>query len=193
MTGIIILAAGSSSRMGEAKQNLLFKGMTLLQTAFKTALASKANVVAVVLGANVDAISPTIINQPVHIFKNEHWAEGMSASISFGLSKLLKSQPELSSVLFMLMDQPLVDDNFINKLIDQAAPGKIIASSYNDTLGPPVLFDKQFFEEILTMTGNDGAKRIIQKHQKAVIEIPFASGAFDIDTPEDYERLREMN
>lgn len=192
MTGIIILAAGASTRMGEAKQNLSFKGLTLLQTAVKTALSTKANVVGVVLGANADAISPTISDQPVLVFKNVNWAEGMGTSISFGLNELLKLKPALSSVLFMLTDQPLVDYGFINKLIDQADEGKIIASSYNDTLGPPVLFDRQFFNDLLAMTGNEGAKKIIQKNQKAVTEIPFPLGAFDIDTPEDYARLSSL-
>jgi len=192
MTGIIILAAGASTRMGEAKQNLHFKGQTLLQTAVKTAVTSKANTVAVVLGANANSIAPTIINEPVRVFVNDDWHTGMGATISYGLKELLKLRPDLSSVVFTLTDQPLVDNHFINKLIDQAAPGKIVASSYNETLGPPVLFDKQFFEEILLMTGNDGAKRIIQKHQKAVVEIPFSLGAFDIDTPDDYHRLSKL-
>ncbi len=178
--------------MGEAKQNLSFKGLTLLQTAIKTALTTKANTVVVVLGANADVISPTIKDQPAHIVINTNWVAGMGTSISIGLTELLKLQPELSSVLFMLTDQPLVDHYFINKLIDQIAPGKIIASSYNDTLGPPVLFDKQFFEEILMMAGNDGAKKVIQKHAKAVVEFPFPPGAFDIDTPEDYDRLSKF-
>lgn len=192
MTGIIILAAGSSSRMGKAKQNLSFKGLTLLQTAVKTAVASNANTVAVVLGANTDVIFSTISTEPVHIFKNKQWAEGMGTSISFGLSELLKSQPQLSSVLFMLTDQPLVDEDFINKLTNQAAQGKIVTSSYNDTIGPPVLFDKQFFEEILEITGNEGAKKIMQKHPKAIVEVPFPQGAFDIDTPDDYSRLSKL-
>ncbi len=192
MTGIIILAAGSSRRMGKAKQNLLFNGQTLLQTAVKMALASKANAVAVVLGANADIISPTISTESVRIFNNKNWADGIGTSISFSLGELLKLQSELSSVLFMLTDQPLVDHGFVNKLINQAAPGKIIASSYNNTLGPPVLFDRAFFKELLAMTGNEGAKKIIQKHQKAVVKIPFPLGAFDIDTPEDYDRLCEL-
>ncbi|MGY3212733.1 nucleotidyltransferase family protein [Mucilaginibacter sp. HD30] len=192
MTGIIILAAGASTRMGEAKQNLRFKCHTLLQTAVKAAVASKANTVAVVLGANANSIAPTIINEPVHVFVNDDWHTGMGATISYGLNELLKLQPELSSVLFMLTDQPLVEHEFINKLIEQAAPRKIIASSYNETMGPPVLFDKEFFEELLMMTGNDGAKRIIQKHLKAVVETPFPLGAFDIDTPEDYDKLSKL-
>jgi molybdenum cofactor cytidylyltransferase len=192
MTGVIILAAGASTRMGEAKQNLSFKGLTLLQASVKTALSSKANTVAVVLGANASIISPTISDEPVHVFRNENWAEGMGTSISYGLDELLKLQPELSSILFMLTDQPFVDHECINKLIDQTAPGKIIASSYNDTFAPPVIFDKVFFNDLLKMQGNDGAKKIIQKHRKAVVEIPFPMGAFDIDTPDDYDRLTKM-
>jgi molybdenum cofactor cytidylyltransferase len=107
MTGIIILAAGSSSRMGTAKQNLNFKARTLLQTVIETAMASKCQTVAVVLGANAELIAPTIKNEPVHILINKNWSAGMGTSISYGLSQLLNLQPELISVLFMLTDQPL--------------------------------------------------------------------------------------
>jgi len=108
------------------------------------------------------------------------------------LNQLLKIQPELSSVLFMLTDQPLVETTLINEIIQKALPGKIIASSYDSTLGPPVLFDKVFFDELLVMQGNEGAKTIIQKHPKSVIKVPFDLGALDIDTPEDYDQLRKM-
>ena len=189
MTGIIILAAGSSSRMGKAKQNLIFKEQTLLQNAVTTALASKADGVAVVLGANAELILETIKDQPVNILINKDWEAGMGTSISYGVSEFLKLEPTLSSVLFMLTDQPLVDADFINSLFDHASPGKIIASAYNDTSGPPALFDQLFFDELLKMQGIDGAKKIIQKQQQAVIEIPFTLGAFDIDTPEDYNRI----
>jgi molybdenum cofactor cytidylyltransferase len=188
MTGIIILAAGSSSRMGKAKQNLLFKGQTLLQTAIKTALTTNC-CIAVVLGANYDLVSPTIIDQPIYIINNQNWEAGMGSSISYGLSELLKLQPQTSSVLFMLTDQPFTQSDLINLLIDKAGTGKIITSSYSGTLGPPVLFDKVFFDELLALQGNEGAKKILQKHPETVIEVPFPDGAFDIDTPEDYERL----
>lgn len=193
MTGIIVLAAGSSSRMGSAKQNLLFRGQTLLQTAIKTASASDNAAVAVVLGANAEIISSTLTGESVTVFVNKNWETGMGTSISFGLKELLKLQPELTSVLFMLTDQPLTEAGVINLLIEKAAPGKIIASSYNNTSGPPILFDKVFFTELLAMQGNEGAKKILQKHPEAVIEVPFPSGAFDIDTPEDYKRLNKLN
>ena len=189
MTGIIILAAGSSTRMGKAKQNLVFKGQTLLQTVIKTALAAQIEVVTVVLGANGQAIAPTIDTTNVHVFLNPQWESGMGSSISYGLKELLKIRPELSSVIFLLTDQPLVSSVFIRQLIEIAAPEKIIASAYNATIGPPVLFDKAFFDDLLKMQGNEGAKKVLQKYAQAVVEVPFPDGAFDIDTPEDYNRL----
>jgi len=189
MTGIIILAAGSSTRMGKAKQNLVFKGQTLLQTVIKTALAAQIEVVTVVLGANGQAIAPTIETTNVHVFLNPQWKSGMGSSISYGLKELLKIQPELSSVMFLLTDQPLVSSVFIRQLIEIAAPEKIIASAYNATIGPPVLFDKAFFDDLLKMQGNEGAKKVLQKYAQAVVEVRFPDGAFDIDTPEDYNRL----
>ncbi|MFD0749076.1 NTP transferase domain-containing protein [Mucilaginibacter calamicampi] len=189
MTGIIILAAGSSSRMGKAKQNLLFRGQTLLQNAINTAFGSHSDIIAVVLGANALNISSTIGTSNIQVFVNEDWALGMGTSISYGLKELLKIQPEISSVLFMLTDQPLVDQNFINQLIEKATPGKIVASAYNNTLGPPVLFDNSFFDDLLKMRGNEGAKKILQKYSNAVVELPFPEGAFDVDTPDDYDRL----
>jgi len=127
------------------------------------------------------------------VFHNDDCETGMGGSISFGLKELLKQHPELSSVLFMLADQPFADVNVIVTLIEKATPGKIIASAYNNTLGAPILFDKRFFDDLLAMQGNEGAKKVLQKYPEAVIEIPFDAGAFDIDTPEDYDRLNGKN
>ncbi len=193
MTGIIILAAGSSSRMGKAKQNLLYQGQTLLQIAVSTALKCNCEAVAVVLGSNADKIKPTLLNMPIHVFLNEDWKEGMGTSISFGLKELDKRYPNLENALFLLADQPLTDTTAINNLIIKRGEGKIIASSYNDTLGPPVLFNKAYFNDLLAMKGNEGAKKVIAKYPDAVTSIPFETGAFDIDTPEDYERLQNLN
>ncbi len=189
MTGIIILAAGSSSRMGRAKQNLVYKGKTLLQNAIETALSAKPALVAVVLGANADAISSTLTDLDIPVFINKDWADGMGSTINYGLREVLKIQSGLSSVVFMLADQPLVTTSILTGLIKKASAKKIIASAYNNTQGPPILFDKVFFPDLLAMEGNDGAKNLLLKYPDAVIALPFADGAFDIDTPEDYEKL----
>jgi len=100
MTGIIILAAGSSSRLGQAKQNLVLKGKTLLQRAIETAVASVCEPVIVVLGANVEIIEPTIKNYDINIIQNPGWSEGMSSSIRAGISALLKIEPKIQSAIY---------------------------------------------------------------------------------------------
>ena len=189
MTGIIIMAAGSSSRMGKTKQNLLYRGKTLLQTAVRTALQCNCEAVAVVLGANADEITPTLMSMPIHFILNKNWREGLGTSISCGLSGLSKLYPNMENVIFLLADQPLTDKSIIENLISLRGEEKIIASSYNNTLGPPVLFNKSFFNDLLEMKGNEGAKKVIAKYPGSVTVIPFAPGSLDVDTPEDYQRL----
>ena len=189
MTGILILAAGSSSRLGTAKQSLEYKGQTLLQRAVQTALSSNAELIAVILGANAETLRTTI-HEPVNIFLNPYWEEGMASSIRYGLNELIKADPRLTSVILMLCDQPYVDETIINQLMEQAAPGKIIASAYNGTIGPPALFDREFFPNLLSLFGHEGAKSILLNHPQAVISIPFPLGGIDIDTLTDYDALR---
>ena len=189
MTGIIILAAGSSSRLGQPKQNLVYKGKTLLQRTIETAMASICETVVVVLGANAEVIKPTIANYSVEIIENTDWTEGMASSIRTGLKRVLQISPGEQSVILMLCDQPHVDTYLINMLVVAKTKEGICASGYNDTIGPPVLFDAIYFGELLVLTGADGAKKVMQKHANQVKEIPFALGDVDIDTIRDYERL----
>ncbi|WP_295669863.1 nucleotidyltransferase family protein [uncultured Mucilaginibacter sp.] len=189
MTGIIILAAGSSSRLGKPKQNLIFKGKTLLQRAIETAIASVCEPVVVVLGGNAEAIEPTIKNYDINIIHNPEWNEGMSSSIRTGLSGLLKIEPNIQSVILMLCDQPFTDTYLLNHLIMANGEQGITACSYNNTTGPPVLFDVVYFKDLLSLKGTEGAKKVIHKYPDKVIEILFPHGSVDIDTIEDFEKL----
>lgn len=190
MTGVIILAAGSSSRLGVAKQTLTYNGQTLLQRAIQAAVESDCDCVAVVLGANAEVIQDTITNKPDHIFFNKDWENGMASSIQCGLTEIQKISPNLSSVVLMLCDQPYVDASIINQLLQKASSNKIIASAYNGTIGAPALFDNTFFPTLLSLTGQEGAKKILTDNQDAVIAVPFPLGAIDIDTAEDYDNLK---
>jgi len=189
MTGIIILAAGSSSRLGQPKQNMLYKGKTLLQRAIETAMASICESVVVVLGANEEVIMPTIVGYDVTIIQNPDWNEGKASSIRTGLKRVLQMAPDVQSVILMLCDQPHVDTYLINMLVAAKANFGICASAYHDTIGPPVLFDAIYFKDLLLLEGSEGAKTIMHKYSEKVKEIPFAQGNVDIDTIGDYERL----
>ncbi len=190
MIGLIILAAGSSSRLGKPKQNLIFQGSTLLQRSIKAALAADCRQIAVVLGANAAVIEPTIVNQPVQIILNADWEKGMSSSISSGLSALLKTNSQLQSVILMLCDQPFADSSIINQLIQSSANNKqLVACNYNGTIGVPALFDKSYFNELLALQGNEGAKNLLLKYSNELHIVPFPLGMIDIDTIGDFERL----
>ncbi|HEY2582613.1 MAG TPA: nucleotidyltransferase family protein [Mucilaginibacter sp.] len=192
MTGIIILAAGSSSRLGKPKQNLIYRGQTLLQRAIETAVNSVCKPVFVVLGANESIIKPTITDMPVNIIYNPDWQEGMASSIRLGIKQIQKSEPDVTSVILMLCDQPFVDINILDSLIETKTNNKagIVGCAYNNTIGAPVLFDASYFDDLLSLKGQEGAKKLLSKYQDKIVPVPFPLGCIDIDTVEDYEKVK---
>ncbi|QNF33289.1 nucleotidyltransferase family protein [Adhaeribacter swui] len=191
-TGLVLLAAGASVRLGSPKQNLAFQGQTLLQHAVQAARQSGCSPVVVVLGANAEALLPQLNFPEIKIFKNPDWEEGMGASVRNGVQNLLQSAPDLESILLMTCDQPFVSGKLLQQLIAEKQKNlkKIIACAYQDTLGTPVLFDKQFFPDLLNLQGAHGAKKLLFKYPEQVGSIPFELGGFDIDTPTDYQTLQ---
>ena len=190
MTGLIILAAGQSGRLGQPKQNLVLQGKTLLQRAVETALASVCKPVVVILGANEEIIRPTIDPYRVKIIHNAEWREGMASSIRLGIGTLQKSA--ITSAILMLCDQPFVSANLLNELAKHRLDADIIACAYDDTLGTPVLFSSACFDELQLLTGDGGAKKLLLKHPETVISVAFPLGGIDIDTSEDYGRLSHL-
>jgi molybdenum cofactor cytidylyltransferase len=191
MTGIIILAAGESNRLGQPKQNLIFNGQTLLQRAVDSALQSECKPVIVVLGANSDQIGPIT---DTTILYNESWPEGMASSIRTAINELNKHL-SVDKVIIMLCDQPFVNATLLNALIDkQVQTGKpIVACAYSGTTGVPVLFDHSLFAELLLLQGHEGAKKILITHANQIATIPFEKGNIDIDTISDYNYLLKLS
>lgn len=191
MTGLVILAAGESSRLGAPKQKLRFNGKSLLQRVTETAVNSVCKPVIVILGAYAEEVQSQLKEQPVLIYHNLQWQEGMASSIRLGIKMLQQTEPGISAVILMVCDQPHVSTILINGLINKkaATEKQIVASFYNNTLGVPVLFDKKMFPELLSLKGEEGAKRLLLKHKESLVSIPFALGSIDIDTAKDYEAL----
>jgi len=190
MTGIIILAAGQSSRMGKPKQQLLYKGNSLLQHTVNIALQSPYRPVIVVLGAFADDILPTIAPKPIDVIINTKWEEGMASSIRAGID-YLQATPDIDNALIMLCDQPHVSSRLLTDMAREKSQGNkgIVACAYNSTTGVPVLFDKKYFPELLLLSGQEGAKKLLAAHSADIGTIDFPLGAVDIDTIEDYQKL----
>lgn len=192
--GLIILAAGASTRMGTPKQLLLYQGCSLIRHVTENAIASVCEPIIVVLGANAERIKPEINQLPIQIVENQQWTEGMSASIRVGLEALLAVNQNLEAVAIALCDQPFVSSQTFNRIIEAyRVTGKpIIASEYSGTLGVPALFNRALFSELMALKSTDGAKKLIKKHMHEVFSVPFPEGAIDIDTPKDYEQLQTV-
>jgi len=189
-TGVIILAAGWSSRMGSPKQLLPYRGRSLVRHAADAALESVADRVVVVLGGYADEVRNELKHLPVSIVENHSWQTGMSSSIRAGLQELL-SADQIELVIIMLCDQPYVTADVLNKLVEtQRATSKpIVASTYGTIRGVPALFARELLDELNSLTADEGARRIISAHPEHVATISFAQGAVDIDTPLDHQRL----
>lgn len=190
--GIILLAAGSSSRLGQSKQLLLYKGETLLINAAKAAIQSGADYCVAVLGANDSKHKENISALDMPTIYNSQWQEGIGSSIKAGLSYLQSRQNEnLEAAVVMVCDQVYITAAHLQLLIETYKKNKnsIVASSYNDTYGVPAVFDSKYFQDIKELKGEEGAKKIISQFKKVVNFVDFPGGAIDIDTLGDYEKI----
>jgi molybdenum cofactor cytidylyltransferase len=186
--GIIVLAAGSSSRMGRSKQLLEIDGEPLLVRCVNVALAVNPINIVVILGANEKPHREIIEKLPVRIISNYYWKTGMGSSIKAGLNYLIQAAPDLEGVILMVCDQPALTTEHLHKLIEKFNEKKksIIASSYSNSKGVPVLFGRSFFSNLLLLGDDQGAKKIVQQFPDQVDTVEFPKGSFDLDTEEDY-------
>lgn len=192
--GLILLVAGASTRLGEPKQTLPYHGESLLQRAVQAALGSVCRPVVVVLAVNIDTTLPELAEVPaVQVVEKPAWQEGMASSIRCGLTNLLQVAPTVAGVIFMVCDQPVADAALLDKLVQEKykTDKGIAASAYNDTLGTLVFFDKVYFPELLSLNGQEGAKKLVFRYSQDVVSVPFPLGSIDIDTPADYAALRQ--
>jgi len=190
--GLILLAAGGSSRLGHPKQLLPFQGRTLLRHAAQTALASRCRPIVVVLGAQPDRLRPELAGLEVLVAENPGWESGMGSSIRAGLAALEMYAPNLTGIVLMLCDQPLISSASLNTLVQSHvdADCPLVASEYGGTRGVPAFFSRVLFSELRALPDAQGAKQIIARHASETIALPLPAGVWDVDTAADYERLR---
>lgn len=189
---ILILAAGSSSRLGQPKQLIEFEGQTLIERITHTALSVSEEVL-VVLGANIELIKPrlSVFSDRINIMENHLWKEGMGTSISLGVENLASKS---DGILILLTDQPLISQVLLQSMMQVFAEKKfpIIACHYGNQMGVPILFDKSFFSELKNLKAEQGAKQFLKNYTEKTAYIEFKDGLFDIDTPEDLLKLKSI-
>ena len=155
-TGIVILAAGKSSRLGRIKQLLPYNGKTLLQHVIDEAAKANASPIVVVTGSNEAEVTGSISDKRVNLVFNKDWSEGMASGIVTGVRKINELDSSLEKIIITVCDQPFVIASIFEQL-DQAQLkcGKnIIASKYCNTKGTPVLFTSKYFSHLLKLQGD---------------------------------------
>ncbi|MDR5590509.1 nucleotidyltransferase family protein [Christiangramia sp. SM2212] len=192
--GIVILAAGASSRLGFPKQLVKFKGKVLLQNIIDLADSFDFKTKILVLGANEKEIREQIDIKEFDTVSNENWQEGMGSSIRSGLERALKLQPELEHLMILLSDQPLVTREQIQQLVNVQIKNNVQAafSEYEGETGVPAIFSKELFPQLLKLDGDQGAKKLIFISDLKYETVRFEGGKFDVDTQADVELLKDL-
>lgn len=191
--GVVILAAGASKRLGRPKQLLTYHNTTLLQHTIDSANSLEALAKLIILGAQAEKIAIQIDTKSFEVVINEHWANGLSSSIEAGLTILRKNHPTIKNVLFVLSDQPYLTHDHLKKLLSKHQDDEpcITGSFYANQVGVPIVFSYHYFDELLTLDGDQGARKIVAKYPYSIQSVPFEKGEIDVDTEEDYQNLIE--
>jgi molybdenum cofactor cytidylyltransferase len=191
----IVLAAGKSTRMGEAKQLLRLGDRTVLGQTIENVRSSALHEIVLVLGASAEAIRsqlPASLLQGLNVVVNPAYEQGMASSLQTGLAAL---DPQTSATLVVLADQPFVRPETLNHLADRYRTTKtqIVIPTYQGVRGNPVLLDRSVFAEAMELQGDVGCRAIFSSHkeQTVTLEVEDEGILLDIDNHEDYQRLRE--
>lgn len=186
----VILAAGQSTRLGQPKQLLEWQNRTLLEHALINASMIFKDRVLVVLGAEADLIQSATNFAETTVMVNPDWHTGMASSIRAAIQALPDSA---TAVMLMLCDQPLITDVQLQGLVSawQAAPEQIVASEYHQSMGVPAIFPTSYFDELLMLEGDKGAKSVLIKHQTDLIRLSLPEAELDIDTLADFQHLHQ--
>ena len=190
MIAAVILAAGLSRRMGQAKLLMLLDGRAIVRHAVEAVLRGGVDSVWVVSGPAVEAIEAALVGLDVQIVVNPAPEEGQAGSVRVGIAALPASA---DSALIALGDQPMLPPSIIPALLAarRTSDKSIVAPRYRDGQGNPVLFKREIFPELLRLDGDQGARPIIQKDPARVewVDLDLVMPP-DVDTPGDYEKIR---
>jgi len=190
----VVLAAGSSRRMGRPKQLLQIDGRPLLEVVAAMACESRLDDVVVVLGAAADEIQErTHLGRARVIFNPDH-ASGMASSLRLGLTAL---SPRVDRAVVILGDQPDISAALLNQLLDlQASSGMPAAAlEFEGVTHPPVVLARELWADVMALEGDVGCRAVIRGKPEQVARLPHSTGhhhPIDVDTPEDYERITRL-
>ena len=185
----LVLAAGESKRLGRPKQLVKYEGKTLLNQAIHTLFETGITDVYVVLGAHRTQIASSIAKADAITIYNDQWRDGMGSSLQTGV-KAVSADNQADAILVVLSDQPKVRVAHLNKLINSYDQEHIICSRYNGINGVPTIFPRLYFTDLMSIAGDEGARKVITKYESEVVSFDCPECAVDIDTPSDLAEIK---
>jgi molybdenum cofactor cytidylyltransferase len=190
--GVVLLAAGGSSRLGHPKQLVRHHGKTLVRRAAEAAIAAECGPVVAVLGAHREAVGAELADLPVRTVEHPEWFAGPGGSLVAGVRALTYAEPSVEAVLVMLCDQLRVGASHLRALVDawRRTGTAVVASAYEGTRGVPALFSRAVFPELESLGPEHGARGVIARDPSRVSDVPLPGGDEDVDTAADLARLK---
>jgi molybdenum cofactor cytidylyltransferase len=187
----VVLAAGTSSRMGEAKQLLHVGERTLLQKVIENVRGAGIDEIVLVLGHAAETIEESVGSERVKIVVNRDYREGMGTSLRTGVVAM---SPETDAALIVLADQPFVRPETVQRIAEEyrKSDAQIVIPMYNGFRGNPVLLDRSVFREVTELKGDIGCRAIFGSHAEGIVKVAVEDIGIllDIDDREDFERLK---
>jgi molybdenum cofactor cytidylyltransferase len=185
----VVLAAGSSTRMGRNKLLLELDGESVVRRAVRAAVLSGVDRVVVVLGHEEARVRAELIGLPCRTIVNPDHAQGVGTSVQAGV----REAADAGAVVVVLADMPFVTAGMITALVERyrATGAPVVASHYGDVQAPPTLYDRALFAELLSIPGERCAKQVVRRHEHEAAVVDWPVDALkDIDVPADYEGIR---
>jgi molybdenum cofactor cytidylyltransferase len=187
----ILLAAGTSSRMGSNKMLFELGGESVLRGAARRALAGGLAPLLVVVGHEAEKARRELDGLPCQVVVNPDYEQGINTSLKSGVAAL---PAETGAALVMLADMPHVSAEMIAGMIaryrSSAAP--LVISDYEGVNAPPMLYDRSLFTELREMTGEGCGRQVVKRHRSEAEVLPWPATALaDLDVPDDYQRLAQ--
>ena len=184
----IVLAAGRSSRFGSTKQAATLDGTPLVRRAIDTAASVCGDRVITVIGHDAATVCQAMDSDSGFIIVNEAYEEGLGSSMA---AAARACGAYADALLLLLADQALVTAKHLQTLIDawSGTDDEIVATAYDDTLGPPVLLPRATFSDLCALSGDRGAHALLSDDRFQLKTVHFEAAAVDIDTPDDLARL----
>lgn len=186
----ILLAAGTSSRMGSNKMLFELEGESVLRGAARRALAGGLSPLVVVLGHEAERAQRELAGLPCQVVINPDYEQGINSSLKTGVSAV---PAEARGAVVMLADMPFVTPEMLAGLVARyrSSEAPLVISDYEGVNAPPMLYDRSLFSELLAMTGEGCGRQVVKRHRDEAEVLAWpASALTDLDVPDDYTRVK---